>query len=256
MPAPLIMDSIAAAVDHVLDTVPGDIVLGIPLAIGKPNPFVNALYRRIKANPARRLRIITALSLEKPVGNSELEQHFLAPLVARVFGDYPDLDYVKDLRAHQLPPNVEVSEFFMKAGVFLDNPIEQQNYISSNYTHIARDMLANGVNVLAQLVARKVIDGRTFLSLSCNPDVSPTIVPVLRQMEAQQGYKVAVIAEVNNNLPFMYHDAMVPDSTFDMVIDNPAYDYTLFSTPNMTDITALPSQFDEALRIPRSMGPT
>ena len=81
----------------------------------------------------------------------------------------------------------------MKAGVFLDNPIEQQNYISSNYTHIARDMLANGVNVLAQLVARKVIDGRTFLSLSCNPDVSPTIVPVLRQMEAQQGYKVAEV---------------------------------------------------------------
>jgi hypothetical protein len=122
----------------------------------------------------------------------------------------------------------------MKAGVFLDNPIEQQNYISSNYTHIARDMLANGVNVLAQLVARKVIDGRTYLSLSCNPDVSPTIVPVLREMEAQQGYKLAVIAEVNNNLPFMYHDAMVPDSTFDMVVDNPAYDYTLFSTPNMT----------------------
>jgi hypothetical protein len=56
----------AAAVDHVLDTdnLPGDIVLGIPLGIGKPNPFVNALYRRIKANPARRLRIITALSLE------------------------------------------------------------------------------------------------------------------------------------------------------------------------------------------------
>jgi acyl-CoA hydrolase len=45
---------------------------------------------------------------------------------------------------------------------------------------------------------------------------------------------MAVIAEVNNNLPFMYHDAMVPDSTFDMVVDNPAYDYTLFSTPNMT----------------------
>jgi hypothetical protein len=65
MTAPLRIDNLAAAVDHVLDTVPGDIVLGIPLAIGKPNPFVNALYRRIKANPARRLRIITALSLER-----------------------------------------------------------------------------------------------------------------------------------------------------------------------------------------------
>jgi hypothetical protein len=51
---PLFIDRIDAAVDHVLDTVPGDIVLGMPLGIGKPNPFVNALYRRIKANPARR----------------------------------------------------------------------------------------------------------------------------------------------------------------------------------------------------------
>ena len=98
MPTPLMIDSIDAAVDHVLDTTPGDIVLGIPLGVGKPNPFVNVLYRRVKANPARRLKIITALSLEKPVGKSELERHFLAPLVERVFEDYPDLEYVKDLR--------------------------------------------------------------------------------------------------------------------------------------------------------------
>ena len=221
-------------VDAILDKVGKRIVFGMPLGLGKPNHLANALYERAKRDASISLRIMTALSLAVPKGNSDLERRFLEPFTQRVWGNYPALSYLDDLSAGKLPPNVEVSEFFMKAGVFLDNPIEQQNYISSNYTHIARDMLANGVNVLAQLVARKVIDGRTFLSLSCNPDVSPTIVPVLRQMEAQQGYKVAVIAEVNNNLPFMYHDAMVPDSTFDMVIDNPAYDYTLFSTPNMT----------------------
>jgi hypothetical protein len=94
-------------VEHVLAAIEGDIVLGLPLGIGKPNPFVNLLYRRIKAmgsdaNP-RRLKIITALSLEKPEGKSELEQNFLTPLVERVFKDYPDLDYVKDLRAGVLP---------------------------------------------------------------------------------------------------------------------------------------------------------
>jgi len=60
---PLFVDSIDAAVDLVLERIPGKIVLGIPLAVGKPNPFVNASYRRIKANPARQLRIVTALSL-------------------------------------------------------------------------------------------------------------------------------------------------------------------------------------------------
>ena len=68
MPAPLMIDTIDAAVDHLLDTLPADIVLGIPLGVGKPNPLVNALYRRIRANPSRSLRIITALSLEKQVG--------------------------------------------------------------------------------------------------------------------------------------------------------------------------------------------
>ena len=36
------------------------LLLSIPLGIRKPNPFVNALYDRIKANPTRRLRIVTA----------------------------------------------------------------------------------------------------------------------------------------------------------------------------------------------------
>jgi hypothetical protein len=55
------------------------------------------------------------------VGKSELEQHFLEPLVERVFADYPDLEYVVDLRAHALPPNIEVREFFMKTGDYLGN---------------------------------------------------------------------------------------------------------------------------------------
>ena len=82
-----IVDSMDAAVDQVLDTVAGDIVLGIPLGVGKPNPFVNALYRRLKNQPTRRLRIVTALSLEKPVGHSDLERNFLEPLVERGVAD-------------------------------------------------------------------------------------------------------------------------------------------------------------------------
>jgi hypothetical protein len=92
--------------------------------VGKPNPFVNALYRRIKANPARQAAHHHGpVAGSNPVGKSELEQHFLEPLVERVFADYPDLEYaVKDSRAaHALPPNIEVREFFMKTGDYIGN---------------------------------------------------------------------------------------------------------------------------------------
>lgn len=229
-----IYTDVEKCVDAIIAKVGKNIVFGMPLGLGKPNHLINALYKRAKVDSTINLRIMTALSLEVPKGASELERNFLEPFAKRVWGNYPALAYLADVNKNTLPPNVQVSEFFMKAGVYLNNAVEQQNYISSNYTHIARDMLENGVNVLAQIVAKKTINGETFFSLSCNPDVSPSILPMIRAHEQKTGRKAAVIAEINNNLPFMYHDAMVSPSLFDMVVDNPEYDYTLFSTPNMT----------------------
>lgn len=228
MATPLVIDSIEAAVDHVLDTVRGDIVLGIPLAVGKPNPFVNALYRRIKANPARRLRIVTALSLEKPVGKSELEQHFLAPLVERVFEDYPDLLYVKDLRAGTLPPNIEVREFFMKTGDYLGNPAAQQNYISTNYTFVARDMALQGMNVIAQAVAARGEGDALRLSLSSNPEVTFEVVEKLRAA----GQPLLTVGVINRKMPFMPNGAEVGPEYFDLVVTDPAGTHAVFSPPN------------------------
>jgi acyl-CoA hydrolase len=226
--APLYIDRIDAAVDHVLDTVAGDIVLGIPLGIGKPNPFVNALYRRIKANPARKLRIITALSLEKPTGKSELEAHFLEPLVARVFGNYPDLEYVKDLRAKALPPNIEVREFFMKTGDYLGNSAAQQGYISTNYTFVARDMEVQGMNVIAQAVAARGEGDDMRLSMSSNPD----IVPEVLERYAEWHKPLLKVAVVNRQMPFMPNGAEVPPSMYDVVVTDPAATHQLFGPPN------------------------
>lgn len=228
MAGPWVCDRIDAAVDRVLDTIAGDIVLGIPLGIGKPNPFVNALYRRIKANPARRLRIITALSLEKPVGKSELEAHFLEPLVERLFKDYPDLDYVKDLRARALPPNVEVREFFMKTGDYLGNESAQQNYISTNYTFVVRDMDVQGMNVLAQAVGARGEGPGLRLSLSSNPDVT---FEALERYRAQ-GRRLLTVAVVNRQMPFMPNSAEVAPDFFDLVVTDPAATHTLFGPPN------------------------
>ncbi|MFT3821306.1 MAG: acetyl-CoA hydrolase/transferase C-terminal domain-containing protein [Rubrivivax sp.] len=228
------LSSIDAAVDRVLDGIPGDIVLGIPLGIGKPNPFVNALYARIKANPARRLRIVTALSLERPVGHSELERHFLAPLVERVFGDYPDLLYVKDLRAGALPPNVEVCEFFMKTGDYLGNEPAQQHYISTNYTFVARDMAVQGMNVIAQAVAARGTGEGLELSLSSNPDVTAEVVEKLRA----EGRPLLAVAVINRRMPFMPNGARVEPGFFDLVVDDPAGTHTLFGPPNAKVSTA------------------
>jgi hypothetical protein len=96
-----------ACADYIVERVGKRIVLGIPLGIGKPNPLVNALYRRVKADPSVHLEIITALSLNPPTGKSELEERFLAPIRARVWGDYPRLDYLDDRLAGRLPPCCE-----------------------------------------------------------------------------------------------------------------------------------------------------
>lgn len=225
---PLFIDRIDAAVDHVLDTVQGDIVLGLPLGIGKPNPFANALYRRIKANPARRLRIVTALSLAKPVGHSDLEQHFLAPLVERLFADYPDLDYVRDLRANALPPNVEVREFFMKTGDWLGNAVAQQGYISTNYTFVARDMGVQGMNVIAQAVAARGDGDDLRLSLSSNPDVTFEVI----ERYAELGKPLLKVGVINRKMPFMPNGAEVAPSMFDVVVTDPQATHTLFGAPN------------------------
>ena len=228
MTKPLFIDSLEAAVDHVLDTIPGDIVLGIPLAVGKPNPFVNALYRRIKANPARKLRIITALSLIKPVGKSELEQHFLEPLVERVFADYPDLEYAVDLRAHALPPNIEVREFFMKTGDYIGNEAAQQNYISTNYTFVARDMAVQGMNVIAQAVGVQGEGEAMRLSLSSNPDVAFEVIEKMRAA----GQPLMTIGVINRKMPFMPNGAEVGPDFYDVVVTDPAGTHTVFGAPN------------------------
>ncbi len=226
--------SIAAAVDHVLATIAGPIVLGIPLGVGKPNPFVNALYQRIKQSAGRELTIITALSLEKPVGNSDLERHFLEPFVQRVFGDYPDLDYVKDSRAGCLPPHIRVHEFFMKTGDYLGNAIAQQEYISTNYTFVARDMAVQGINLLAQAVAAREDAGKLRLSLSSNPDVTHEVVERLRA----NGRQLVTVGVINRAMPFMPNGAEVAGDFFDVLVTDPAATHAVFAPPNAKVSTA------------------
>jgi acyl-CoA hydrolase len=229
---PPILDDVDSCAQMIIERVGKRLVVGTPLGIGKPNYLVNALYRRVAGDPSLHLTLMTALSLERPSGDSELERRFLKPFAERVFGDYPELEYMRALRSNRLPPNMVISEFYFKSGGLLGNAHAQQHYVSSNYTHVVRDMLAAGVNVILQMVAKRDQQGKRSYSLASNPDLTLDILPPMRAVE-KTGRKIAIVGLVNNNLPFMPGDAEVQPEFFDLLVDNPVYAHHLFGVPTM-----------------------
>ena len=222
--------SIERAVDDVLARLPSHIHLGLPLGLGKANRFVNALYQRIRQLPERRLTICTALSLGRPPLGEGLQRQFLEPFIERVFGDYIELDYLADLHRNSLPANIHVEQFFMQPGSLLNSPSAQQDYVSSNYSHAARDINANGLNLVAQLIARDPQDANR-LSLSCNPDITLDLLPMIAKRRAA-GETILMLGHVHSDLPFMPGDAEMTADDFDLLIEEEERT-TLFSTPNM-----------------------
>ena len=155
---PRLFDDVAECVESTLNRVGPHIVLALPLGIGKPNPLVNEFYRRARRDSSITLKIFTALSLRAPQWSSELERRFLEPLVARLFGGCVALDYVSDLHNGDVGPNVQIVEFFLDPGALLDVAHSQRHYVSTNYTQVARDVAAHGVNVIAQLIGKRSIE--------------------------------------------------------------------------------------------------
>lgn len=233
----VIYNDVKKCVDEVIDYVGKNVIFCMPLALGKPIFFVNELYRRAKEDPEMKLTIITALTLEKPKGHSELEKRFLGPLADRIFAGVPECDFMLDFRAKKLSKNVQILEFFSKAGGYLNNPEAQQNHLATNYTHAVRDAIALGANVFGQLVGYQEIDGKTMYSMSCNTDVCRQAVKDLKVLR-NKGKKIALIAEANKKMPFMYGDAVVEADTYDIILQGSQYDYELFCPPK--DPVALP----------------
>lgn len=224
------VNDVETCVDRILDTVGRKIVFGMPLALGKPNHLANALYLRAKNDPSIDLTIITALSLEKPAPSSTLEARLLEPIVKRIWDGFVEFEYMKDLRKNRLPSNVRISEFFTKAGGYLNSPYAQQNYISTNYTHAIRDLIDNGLNVIGNMIAPHPDGNKGLVSMSCNPDL--TVEGFAKMMEVRkQGQKNMIIGQLNSNLPYMYGDAVMESDVYDVILDDVKYDFPLFSVP-------------------------
>ncbi|HXQ30380.1 MAG TPA: acetyl-CoA hydrolase/transferase C-terminal domain-containing protein [Steroidobacteraceae bacterium] len=228
---PRLFDDVGECVEATLRRLGNRLVIAAPLAIGKPNSLLNEFFRRAARDPRLRLTLVTALSLNRPTAHNALEARFLGPFVSRVFGDYVDLDYLKAARAGRMPPNVEVREFYLQPGAWLGVESVQQHYISVNYSHVARDLLDLGVNVIAQQVASRSHGGRTDLSLGSNSDVTLDLLPHVDAAQAA-GRDVVLIAAVNRQMPFMLGDAVVPPERFDFLLDHPRYEHDLYGPPS------------------------
>jgi acyl-CoA hydrolase len=221
------MESLDALVDETLARVGSNLVVGAPLGCGKPNHVVNAFYRRAKLDPSLQFTLLTALSLDPPRPSGELERRLMEPIVGRLWGDYPRLDYLADLARGDVPENVEISEFFFAPGSALGVPLAQQSYRSTSYTHVARDLLDARVNVVLQMVAREEREGRVDYSLSSNPDVTLDLLPALRRAP----WPAVVVGQANARMPFLGRDALLAPGDLDLVIDDRALDFEPFATP-------------------------
>ena len=209
--------------DAIIAKVGRHIVLGLPLGLGKANHVVNALFARAMADRSIRLHIFTALTLEPPRPKSDLEARFLGPVIQRALGGYPALAYAEVQRRDALPDNIQIDEFFFQAGTRLSVDSAQRSYISANYTHAAGYLLERGVNVVAQLVAR---EGDRY-SLSCNTDITLDLLDARKAGKAD----FLLVAQVNDELPFMPGDGDLPQTAFSHALEGADVQFPLFAPP-------------------------
>ena len=203
-----------ACAQQLAERIGPDLRVAAPLGLGKPHELLNALYRLTKADTSRSMALYTALSLTRPQPAPGLEARFVGPFVERHFGaDAVDPEYAVDQARNQLPSNVAVHEFYMQSGALLHSGGAQRNYISQNYTHVARDLAVQDINLLVQLVARRETPEGVRYSLSCNPDLTFDFIDRVVQSGKPRPLCVAV---VHPDLPYITGHAEVQRDYFDV----------------------------------------
>lgn len=217
-----------ACAHHIAERIGPELRIAAPLGLGKPHGLLNALYRLTRDDTSRSLSLYTALSLTRPQPAPGLEGRFLGPFLERHFGaDAVDPQYAIDQARNQLPSNVAIHEFYMQSGALLHSGSAQRNYISQNYTHVARDLAIQDINLLVQLVARRETPEGVRYSLSCNPDLTLDFTDRVAQAGKPRPLCVAV---VHPDLPYISGHAEVPCDYFDIELRPPSSP-PLFAVP-------------------------
>ncbi len=229
MHKPVRRNPLEAVVDRLLDGAGAHVKIAAPLGLGKPNRLLNAIYRRIEADPSRQLTIYTALSLDPPTPYGDLERRFMGPFLERQFGaDYPRLDYVIDLKADRLAPNVRIEEFYFQSGAMLGHARAQRDYASINYTQVARSLADAGIDAIVQLIARRGEGRDARYSLSSNPDVT---LDLLDRVAKQGGPKPLLVGIVHPELAFLGGDAELSRERFDLLVEDIDPPQPMFALP-------------------------
>lgn len=228
MGAPERFASPDACAEALIERLGGRLRVAVPLGLGKPVRLLNALYRQASRRPEIELHIFTALTLEIPRPSSALEARLLTGVVDRLYAGVPELDYARDRSRGALPANVAVTEFYFRPGSALGLAGAQQRYISSNYTHAARDVAARGINLLAQMVAPGAGSDPDRYSLSCNPDLTRDLLDAVREQGREPPL---VVGEANPRLPFMPGSAEIAADELALLLEGEAVDYGLFPVP-------------------------
>ena len=224
MPSSERLPDIAAVVARILAATGGHPRVAAPLGLGKPHDLLNALYAEVASRPETSLTIFSALSLTRPRAKPGLEARFLDPFLDRHLGrDFRGLDYAAAQARDALPANVHVHEFYLQSGALLHSAPAQRDYISQNYTHVARDLVDRQINVLMQLVAAS----GERISLSTNPDLTFDLLD--RQVAAGQA-RALCVAVVHPDMPFVSGNAEAPAGFFDVIV-TPEKAPALFALP-------------------------
>ena len=228
-----IFNDVEKCVDEAISEVGKNIVIFVPIAVGRSTIVVNEFYRRAKNDKSINLVLYSGLPLHTPSGKNELEKRIIAPIVERIYGNYPNQEYFRDGQMGCLPDNVEMREMYFPAGACIGKPDFQKTYVSSNYTHVARDVMACGCNVAVPMLAKRLIDGVAKYSLGSSADATVIAIKELNK-KRMNGQKVAIIGHVNNEMPFMFGDGEIDEDSFTGIVDDKKYFHKMFSSTRET----------------------